>query len=164
MIISIWNYISGITTTNLSLSKQPLVYSLSRISYSYVENEGKTIDSKGCPVGEARGTSHLSWVFHIRMLFSLKSQRQEFIILSLRLSSRTRIFHLVLKSFILFLEPFKRIYFLYSHTLSIFHLRYWWSYILDIKLSYGRKNWTSNKGWCLCFIVTQCYWVTQVSG
>ena len=40
-----------------------------------MENEGKTINSKGCPKGEARGTSqgiyHLSWVFHIRLLFFL---------------------------------------------------------------------------------------------
>ena len=40
-----------------------------------MKNEGKTINSEGCPKGEARGTSwgiyRLSWVFHIRLLFFL---------------------------------------------------------------------------------------------
>ena len=40
-----------------------------------MENEGKSINSEGCPEGEARGTSRgiyrLSRVFHIRLLFSL---------------------------------------------------------------------------------------------
>jgi len=61
-----------------------------------VENEGKTINSEGCPKGKARGTSR---VFHIRMLLSLKSRGQEFIILSSRVSiSRTRIYRLVLET------------------------------------------------------------------
>ena len=40
-----------------------------------MKNEGKTINSEGCPEGEARGTTRgiyrLSWVFHIRLLFFL---------------------------------------------------------------------------------------------
>ena len=55
-----------------------------------MENEGKTINSEGFPEGEAWGTSwgiyRLSWVFYIRMLFSLKSWGQEFVLLSSRLS------------------------------------------------------------------------------
>ena len=40
-----------------------------------MENEGKSINSEGCPEGKARGTSRgiycLSFVFHIRLLFFL---------------------------------------------------------------------------------------------
>ena len=69
-----------------------------------MKNKGKTINSEGCPKGKAWGTSRgidcLSWVFYIRMLFSLKSQGHEFIVLSSRVRDwRTRIYCLVLKTF-----------------------------------------------------------------
>ena len=48
-----------------------------------MKNKGKTINSEGCLEGEARGTSRgiyrLSRVFHIRLLFSLDLQGQEFV-------------------------------------------------------------------------------------
>ena len=42
-----------------------------------MKNSGKTINSEGCPEGEAQGTSRgffrLSFIFHIRLLYSLES-------------------------------------------------------------------------------------------
>ena len=46
-----------------------------------MKNSGKTINSSGCPEGEALGTSlgiyRLSFVFHIRLLYSLKSLKDK---------------------------------------------------------------------------------------
>ena len=56
------------------------MYTIKSIKYSYVENGGKSINSEGCSEGEAQGTSwgidSLSLVFHIRMLFFLKTAGQ----------------------------------------------------------------------------------------